>query len=278
MSIQNAGQRRISMFSFAGIFLITVVLSCIVFIKSFESEDQVSKERMEELETKVNAFEEKEGVLNKLADLSQALQEYDKKQQTNPLGTSSDLANCSQLLKELYQLLNKAEMDTTLYHNTTGILNMAEQYMASIESRGINTDDQVNELKIEIESLENKVEDLRNQKNDLQNQLLVKNQEIVDLKIKLLEAKQRPPSGGGGGSSSTTEETIEGVDCELQLEKRQQEVLRVVKEMQKNIQLIQDRLDDIGGILGIKKHKKEKEEIETHIKALEKNLTALQKK
>ena len=258
MSIQNTGQRRISMFSFAGLFILAVSLSCIAFISSVRSKGQVSEDKLKEFESEVKAFEEKEQVLKELAILGQALQQYDE----NP--TSGQAGECENLIKDLYKKV--ITRDSVLYQNVVHSLEMAEAYRASIEQRGIQSDQQVRLLRSDLAGMQEKYNQLQNDKNQLQMDLLQKQGDILILKNQLVQAQNKGGGGGGGGGAK---------DCAVEVNEHKMTVLQIAGKMQTNIQAIQNELDDINGVFGIGKNKKEKEKIDEHIQALEQNLAEL---
>lgn len=260
MSVQNTGQRRISMAAFAGLFLLAVALSCMAFVASFQSKGKVSEVKLKEFEEKVKAFEEKEKLMNELATLSRDLQEYDE----NP-SEASLAGKFRRQLEILYQQIQ--DRDTTLYRNARLLLEMAESYKSSIDQRGVEANEQFRLLQKDLELL-------REKHGRQQLELMQKERDMLGLQNQIqqlqFQLQKKGSSGGGGGN-----DTLSKADCKVEVNNHKIAVIGVAKTMQENLQKIQAELDNINGVFGIGKHKKEKERIDGHIQALEQNITEL---
>jgi hypothetical protein len=265
MSVQNAGQRRISMASFTFLFLLAVGISCLAFAKSIQSKEVVSREKLDELQAKVTAYEEKDSILSEVAALSRILQEFDENNADPRLQKK-----CQDALLQLYGIAEAK--DTLRYKNVSDILQMAESYKMSIEQGSENKDDQLKQLEQDIITLNKEKDLVRDEKFSLQNQLLQEKQNSIQLQSQLNAAQKKE----GGGSSSSSGSSGGTDPCITAVNTYKMGILKIVSQMQLNLQAIQHELSQIDGILGLGKHKKEKQNIDKEIKALEKNLQALQ--
>ena len=272
MTIQNKGQRRLSMFSFAALFLISVVLSCLAFTSSKQSKSAIYKEEIKQLRTELSAYQEKEKVLDQLSLLGQAIVEYDLQQRDNPTRTTKALAKCNTLSTELYQELERKDT-VELYQNAKAITGMADQFMGAIQARSQDADGRIDQLRADLQTTEEKANNLQKDKTQLELQLLQKQTEVLKLQNELLIAQRKAAAAGGGGGAKAEEEP----DCTIAINSYKGDVLEKVSNMPLHLQTIRDNLDDISGVLGIGKNKKTKEDIEKEIKAIEKALQALQK-
>lgn len=264
MSVTNTGQRRMSMLSFTGLFLLTIALSFLAFTKSMGLKETFPRQELD-------ALKEKEKVLASFAELSQALGQYEDAQRSDAASVNKEYAACREKSADLHILL-KSRDTTRIYQDVRQFLTMADRYMLSIKQLGNESDEQVKSIEEELARLRQRNNDLQAEKNTLQTNSASLQLEKSTLTSQLAMAKMKKESSGGGGQGAVPPP----VNCTIKVNEYKGDVIKVAGSMQKNLAEIQTELEKMSGFLVFAKNKKEKNSIQKNLEALGVQLTELQ--
>lgn len=265
MSVTNTGQRRMSMLSFAGLFLLAVALSFLAFTKSLGLKETLPRQELD-------ALKEKEKVLASFAELSQALGRYEDAQRSDAASVNKEYAACREKSADLHVLLKNRDT-TRNYQDVRHFLTMADRYMLSIKQLGSESDEQIKSIEEELARLRQRNNDLQAEKNTLQATSASLNLEKSTLASELAMAKMKKNNGGGSGGGGSAPAAV---DCTIKVNEYKGGILKTASSMQKNLLEIQTELEKMSGFLVFAKNKKEKNTIQRNLEALGEQLTELQ--
>lgn len=274
MSIQNQGDRRRSMASFAGLFLLTVLLCCTAFAKAIKVKKELPR-------AELALLMEKEQVLADFAALSKALCNFDNSKRTDAITTHQDQANATSKKVDLYQKLLKQDT-SRIYSDVLSFMRMADQYFLLIEEMGKESDERIKAFNKELTNLRDQNNLLLAEKNQLQTEKAAIELEKIgmrnELNVKTVQPTQS--SGGGRGSSAAAVIPIPVKDCSTEVTKYKGKVKLNIALLQGDIQKIQTKVQGIScSIVGGKKSvNKTKAEIETSIVRLKEKLEGMMKR
>ncbi len=258
MSIQNKGNRRLSMASFAGLFLLLLFLCCTAFVRTMKKTEDIPRQEFISLQ-------EKEIILADFAELSKALCRFDQTKE------DKDGADARNKKIRLYQKLFPTDDTTAVYKDVSHFMKMADDYYELIEQTGKASDDQMKQYNQELSMLRKENEALQNEKNKMEMTVLTKEKEMAAMLVDLKSAKaaNSAKSSGGGGSAPAVSTTTK--DCTPEVNAYKSDMKLSIAMLKEDIQKISTGVDKISTnfVGGKKKVEKEKRNIKASISQLE---------
>jgi hypothetical protein len=267
--INNSGHRRISMAYFAGLFLLTLALSCFAFTRSFKLQQDIPKVEWDRQLKKGQ-------MINNLAELSNLLIQYED---DAVLGSIDAESKVEDKLKEINRFL--LHEDTSFaYADIKRIVNMSDNYRKFIKRKTREGDKVALEYEKQLSELRKQVTDADSEKNLAK----LKAQEAV------IEAKKNggnapapptivysPPSSAGASSPTPAQthnipaQNTGDVACDGKISQIRSTFRNMCSSMHSTVAQIQTDVRSISkGILG--SNKSEKQRIEDNLKKLNKQL------
>ena len=250
MAINNKGNRRLSMASFAGLFLLTLFLCCTAFVRTIKKTEKIPQE-------KLNLLMEKETVLSDFAELSRALCEFDISKQNGVRKAHKDRANADLKKENFYKKIITKDTANT-YNDVLSFVQMADQYFDLIDQIGEESDERMKKCNQELKSLEKQNEILLGEKLKLELDILTKENEMAALIVELKSAKAAQSSGGGTPTVIPTPSK----DCSPELNKYKSQIKLSIAMMKSDVQKVRSEVNKIsprfvGGSKSIQDQKKE---------------------
>ena len=270
--ITNTSQRRLSMASFAGLFLVAVAVPCISFMQSNHLNNELP-------ENQLQAYKEKDKLLKSFGELSDKLRQYENSQRVNSPDLFDRSAECSKLLTNMHLELKNNRDTFMLYKDATQLLHMADQYYLFIQQSSRDMD-------ARTKALDQGVAQLNQEKLLLQN-------ENMNLKTQLVVAQAKGGGGGGGAAAAPAAAPIiftppptasnpnpspvvvpSGVDCDTKVSSVKSNTRNYCTMISSDVNIIRTEVSRISCLIG--GTSKAKQNIETSLKDLEKNLIMMQ--
>ncbi len=264
MSIQNSGHRRLSMVSFAGLFLLTVLLCCTAFAKAVKIKKDLPGQELELLM-------EKQKVLTEFSELSKALRKFDDSKRADALTTHQDEADAKTKKVALYQKLLKKDT-TRIYNDVLYFMKMADQYYYLIDQMGKESDERMKVCDQELTNLRKQNDLLLSEKNQLQAEKNALELEKLGIKNELSAAVSKKKSGGE--APPVVPVPGNSKDCTPEVEAAKNKLKRAMMELQNNIQQVRSGVQKISPsfVGGKKEIARNKTAIEESIRQLEEKL------
>ena len=269
--VTNTAQRRLSIASFAGLFLLAVAVPCFSFMQSNHLNNDLPANQLK-------AYMEKESLLQSFAELGDKLRQCENSQRLNSSDFFNRSADCERLLTTLHgELLNNRDT-FTLYKDVNQLLHMADQYYTFIKQSSRDMD-------AKTKALDQGVAQLNQEKAALQNE----NQNLKTL----LAVAQAKGGGGGGGAAAAPITYIPmptpsnpnptpvkiaagggGVDCDAKINGIANKNRASCMMINSDVNSIRTEMARISCLIG--KTNQIKQSIENNLKDLEKNLITIQ--
>ncbi len=268
MSIQNKGNRRLSMVSFAGLFLLLLFLCCTAFVRTMKNTKEIPK-------AELKLLKEKETILKDFADLSKALCRFDNSKRADERTAHQNQADAKNKKIDLYQEVLKKDT-ARIYNDVISFMQMADQYYYLIDQMGKESDERMKVCNLELTNLRTQNEALLNEKNQLQLDILKKENEKAGLLVDLKSAKV--PKSSGGGSAPVIPTTTK--NCAPEVNAYKSEIKLSIAKLKEDIRNIKTGVDDISvSIIGNKKKiNSKKKTIKASITQLEQKIDVLLEK
>ena len=264
MSIQNQGDRRISIISFAGLFLFAVMICCTAFAKAVKLKKELPQEELALLV-------EKEKILADFSMLSKALCKFDNAKRADSKSTHQNEADAKTKKVDLYQKLLKRDT-SRIYRDVLSFMRMADQYYLLIEEMGKESDERIKAFNLELINLRKQNELLLAEKNQIQTEKAAIELEKIgmqnELNIKNIKStKSSKGSGSSGGATAPVIIPNSSKDCTNELERYKGKVKLKIALLQEEVRKIQTKVKGIScSIVGGKKSvNKTKTDIEVDI-------------
>ncbi len=127
-TVSNSGERRASMLQFGGVFILTVALSCFIFLRSCGMYQALPAQELKLLK-------EKETVVAALGDLGDRLRAFENAQRSNSPSVTMFQAGVGTKSVAIHGMLT-AKDTTIAYKDVNKVLNMADYYFALIKNMG----------------------------------------------------------------------------------------------------------------------------------------------
>ena len=265
MAINNKGNRRLSMASFAGLFLLVLFLCCTAFVRTMKKTEKIPQE-------KLDLLMEKENVLSDFAELSRALCEFDISKQNGVRKAHKDRANADLKKENFYKKIITKDTANT-YNDVLSFVQMADQYFDLIDQMGEESDERMKKCNQQLTSLEKQNEILLGEKLKLELDILTKENEMAALIVELKSAKAAQSSGGG----SPTVIPTPSKDCSPEVNKYKSQIKLSIAMMKSDIQKVRSEVNKISPTLvgGRKNIEEQKKEIVKNILELENKINEI---